>query len=61
MCNLSDIIEERGIERGVEKGIKKGRFDVLTGLVRDGLLSMKDAAERLGLPEEELEKLMQDK
>lgn len=24
MCNLSDIIEERGIEKGIERGIEKG-------------------------------------
>ena len=24
MCNLSDLIEERGIEKGIEKGIEQG-------------------------------------
>ena len=24
MCNLADLVEERGIEKGIEKGIKKG-------------------------------------
>jgi len=26
MCNLSDLIEERGIEKGIEKGIERGTF-----------------------------------
>ena len=24
MCNLSDLIEERGIEKGIEQGIEQG-------------------------------------
>jgi len=26
MCNLSDLIEERGIEKGIERGIEKGEW-----------------------------------
>ncbi len=24
MCNLSDLVEERGIEKGLEQGVKQG-------------------------------------
>lgn len=53
MCNLSDVIEEKGIE--------KGRLETLVGLVRDGLLSVKDAAQRLGVSEKQFRKLLENK
>ena len=28
MCNLSEGIEERGIEKGIEKGIVKGKVEL---------------------------------
>ena len=42
---------EEGIELGVEKGIEKGIFETLISLVKDGILSAKDAAERAGVTE----------
>lgn len=47
MCNLSDLIEERGMEKGLEKGIEHGTFMTLKGLVEDGILSEAEAAERM--------------
>lgn len=35
MCNLSDGIEQRGIEKGIEKGIRKGRTMVEISIVRN--------------------------
>ena len=45
MCNLSTGILERGIERGMEKGM----METLFGLVKDGILSLSDAAKRAGM------------
>lgn len=54
MCNLSDVIEEQAMEKGMEKG----RMETLIGLVRDGILTIQDAAIRLGLSEKEFGQLM---
>ena len=40
MCNLSDAVEERGIKKGIEQG----KLEMLISLVRDHVLSTKDAA-----------------
>ena len=42
MCNLSDIIEERGIEKGIEKGIEQGEgllAKLMSILFKEGLMS----------------------
>lgn len=44
---------KEGMEKGMEKGIEKGVFQTLCNLVKDGLLSWKEAAKRSGMPEEE--------
>jgi len=36
MCNLSDYVEELGIQKGMEKGIEKGREQILMHLI-DGM------------------------
>ena len=59
MCNLSDTVEERGIQKGIEKGIEqgmekgieKGKLEMLFSLVRDHVLSSADAAKRVGMSE----------
>ena len=62
MCNLSDLVEERGIrkgmELGLEQGLEQGRQEAILGLVRDGLLELSEAAKRLGMSEEEFVKLL---
>lgn len=66
MCNLSDVIEEKGLEKGLEQGLEKGleqgwekgRIETLVGLVKDGIISIQDAAVRLGLSESEFTQLM---
>lgn len=67
MCNLSDTVEERGIQKGIEKGIEqgmekgieKGKLEMLFSLVRDQVLSSADAAKRVGMSEAEFVSLMQ--
>ena len=67
MCNLSDTVEERGIQKGIEKGIEqgmekgieKGELEMLFSLVRDHVLSSADAAKRVGMSEAEFVSLMQ--
>ena len=65
MCTYADAIERKGILKGIEKGIEKGReegreegraegraegrIDTLGSLVKDGLLSLTDAAKRADL------------
>ncbi len=58
MCNLSDLIEERGIEKGIEKGIEQGRRSTLIALVQDGLLSVEEAAKRTEMTVEDFQKLL---
>ena len=43
---------EKGIARGREEGIKEGTVQVLISLVKDGILSISDAAKRAGMSEE---------
>ena len=49
MCTYADAIERKGILKGIEKG----RFDTLVSLVKDGLLSLTDAAKRAELSTDE--------
>ena len=39
-----------GMERGMEKGIEKGVIDTLVGLVKDGILTLSEAAKRINMP-----------
>ena len=56
MCEVLDRVEARGIEKGIakgrEEGIKEGTVNVLISLVKDGILSISDAAKRAGMSEE---------
>ena len=69
MCNLSDLVEERGIqkgiqrgvaegiEKGIKKGIEKGKRDMVSGLLRLGTVDEKDICKVAGITREELEKI----
>ncbi len=50
MCREMDQIYnegvEQGIERGIEQGIEQGKINTLLSLVKDGLLSIVDAAKK---------------
>ena len=56
MCEVLDRVEARGIEKGIakgrEEGIKEGTVNILISLVKDGILSISDAAKRAGMSEE---------
>ena len=43
---------EKGIAKGREEGIKEGTVNVLISLVKDGILSIADAAKRANMSEE---------
>ena len=60
MTRLGQMIWEDGIEKGKEEGIEKGRVTMLLELIRDGLLTMTDAALRLNISEEEVKKLLEE-
>ena len=53
--------EERGMEKGMEKGMKKGRQEgrrtTFAELVREGVLTLKEAAKKAGMSEESFRKL----
>lgn len=53
MCNLSDILIEKGSAEGEAAGIIKGEWNMLFKLVSDGLLSSKEAAKQVSLTEDE--------
>ena len=51
MCNLSDGVEQKGIQKGIEQGT----LITLYGLVQDNLLTMEEAAKRMGITMEEFQ------
>ena len=60
MCEALDRVEARGMEKGIakgrEEGIKEGTVQVLISLVKDGILSISDAAKRAGMSVAEFKK-----
>ena len=50
------LYEER--KAGIEEGREEGVFDTLISLVKDGLLSISEAAIRSGKSEEELSQIL---
>lgn len=57
MCNLSEAVEEKGIEQG----IKQGRLETLFSLVHDKVLKSEETARRAGMSKEEFVRLMEQK
>ena len=55
MCNLSEAIEERGIERGVEQGKIIATYD----FIQSGMITPKAGAEKLGVSVEQLKNDME--
>lgn len=51
-------ILQDGIRKGELDGIRKGKMQSLIELVKDGLLSVPEAAKRLSMSEEELKKYL---
>ena len=57
MCNLSDIVEDRGIEIGKEQG----RLETIYDLVQSGFLTLEQGAKKLDIPVEKLRADMEAK
>lgn len=53
MCGLLDYVERRGVIAGIEEGKIEGKLEVLLSLVKDNIISVKEAAKRAGKSEEE--------
>ena len=68
MCEVLDRVEARGVEKGRIEGIEKGRREgiregklegavtTLASLVKDGILSIEDAAKRANMSVEVFKK-----
>lgn len=55
MCNLSDVVEERGIEQGMERGIKQG----MERGIKRGITGLVEVLREMGIPREAIvEKIM---
>ena len=57
MCNLSDYVEERGIQKGIQEGIKTGVQNVVLNLLRLGTLTDKEIVTAGNLSPEELARI----
>ena len=56
MCEVLDRVEARGIEKGRVEGRQEGTINTLISLVKDGLLSLDEAAIRADMSAEDFEK-----
>lgn len=57
MCNLSEWVEEKGIEKGLQRGIEKGIEKAALSLLNQGRLSDEEIIEVLEITAEKLEEL----
>ena len=55
MCNLSEAIEERGIEQGIERG----RMYTICDFIQSGMITPEAGAEKLGISVEQLKEDME--
>ena len=55
MCKAIEDMRNDAREKGIEKGIEKGVLATLAGLVKDGILSVADAAKRANMTTSEFE------
>ena len=49
---------EQGMEQGMQQGMRQGKTELMISMIRDKVISINDAAKRLGITESELLKLM---
>ena len=56
MCEVLDRVEARGIEKGRMEGRQEGTINTLISLVKDGILSLDEAASRAGMSAKEFKK-----
>ena len=57
MQELFNEIREDGKREGIEKGIEKGKVNLMIEMVKDKIVSIAEAAKRLGMSEAEFTKL----
>lgn len=50
MCNLSQGIEEKGIQKGIQQGRQDERISILKKLVKSGKMPIDEALETLDIP-----------
>ena len=64
MCNLSDLIEERGIQQGMQQGMQQGSEekcrDMVRKMLRFGVMSDEDILKVAEISREELEQIRKD-
>lgn len=58
MCNVSQGIKEKAFSQGISQGIIQGKLDTILDLLREGLISVSTAAQKLNLNEEEIIKML---
>ncbi len=52
--------EKKGEKKGIKKGEKKGRIKTLYELAKDGILTLKQAAERMEMTESKFKAAVKD-
>ncbi len=52
------LVRDSALEEGREEGMEKGMLKILASLVKEGILSVKEAANRCGVTEAEFRKKM---
>lgn len=55
MCKVMEELRNESYAEGREEGRAEGTFATLAGLVRDGLLSIREASQRVNMTEQEFE------
>ena len=60
MCNLSKGVEQKGIEKGRQEGRKESMIEIAERLLKQGVLSIEQIAECVGLDVEKVIKLSED-
>ena len=56
MCEVLDRVEARGREKGRLEGILEGTINTLISLVKDGILSLDEAATRADMSAKDFKK-----
>ena len=59
MCNISEVILERGLEQGLEQGIEKNQLDNIAKLKKKLNLTEEEAMDMLEIDEEHRQRYRQ--
>lgn len=57
MCNLSDLVEERGVQRGIERGMQQGIEQMVRNLLKFGDMSDEKILKVAKISKEQLEQI----